>query len=282
MLNILCTTCIALIPTVNETYVFGDSVLDPISLQRPTMALQNQAAPKRKNKTNSTKNGRNSRYEYTSIGPAASMRNTRNLKSSVVAGPVQFESSDGSEPIGGSSISFNTSELWNTEPLLGVKVNHGQMLKRNHFFKVSVSLMQNGQRINGSGGNSNIKPIDMHTPWLGQLDYTWGRAFKVFGTMAYAGANVFAAGYNTNMDGWSRPDNYSPREKIFDYDFTIAQLSLPPRLRKRQVGVGMDFGAMLVSYKHTPNTWIGLEWNGTVGVSMRDTYITNSLMVVYR
>jgi hypothetical protein len=155
-------------------------------------------------------------------------------------------------------------------------------MKGNHFFKVSVSLMQNGQRVDSSGGNSDIAPIELHSPWLAQLDYTWGKAFKVFGTMAYAGANVFAAGYNTNMDGWSRPDNYSPREKILDYDFTVTQLSLPPRLRKRQLGVGMDFGAMLVSYKHTPNTWIGLEWNGTVGVSMRDTYITNSLMIVYR
>ena len=32
-------------------------------------------------------------------------------------------------------------------------------------------------------------------------------------------------------------------------------------------------GAMLVAYPYSKNIWMGVEWNGTVGVTPRDAYI---------
>ena len=96
---------------------------------------------------------------------------------------------------------------------------------------MSLSLLQSGQRITSNGGNEAILPIDMNSPWLGQLDYTWGRAFKAFGTVAYAGANIwhrpenYTPSYNTNMNGWHRPKNYTPRE-MREAHLSILRLSL--------------------------------------------------------
>ena len=283
MYALFCAVCINVhAPTISQfdLTTVPNGFNHPYGLEN-TDSYQNGSKQKKGVKQKQTSKGR-SNYRYTSIGPAVSMRNTHNLQSRVAAGPVEFDAADGASRLSGSDITLNTSELWNSGAIQGVKLNYGQVQKKKHFFKVSLSLLQGGQGITSNGGNEAILPIDMNSPWLGQLDYTWGRAFKAFGTMAYAGANISAASYNTNMSGWHRPENYTPREKVSDYPFTISELALPPRLRKRQVGIGVDIGAMLVSYNYSPNNWIGLEWNSTAGVFMRDAYVSTSLNLVYR
>ena len=96
--------------------------------------------------------------------------------------------------------------------------------------------------------------------------------------MACAGVNLSAASYTADIWGWHRPEDYQAPGSIQGFSREL-QIYIHTNLRKRQMGLGVDAGAMLVSYKYSPNKW---GWNGMEQwVFMKDAYVTNSLNLVF-
>lgn len=134
MYDLFCAVCINV--HFPATPLF-DQTIAPSGFNTPSGfpyadSYQNGAKQKKDPKQKQANKGRNN-YRHTSIGPAISIRNTRNLQSSVAAGPVEFDTADSSGRLSGSDTNLNTSELWNSVSIQGVKLNYGQVQKRKYF-----------------------------------------------------------------------------------------------------------------------------------------------------
>lgn len=292
MIDLLCTTCVTLLSPSFESFTLDVPTLHT-DITIPYAPDTYKKGPNDKNGSKGSNNQKSPHtmhktgmfgritYEYTSLGMLYSIRNTRNFNSKVVSGPVDFDLTSGDERISSTGMKFETTDVWNAVPLNGFKINYGRVMKKRYLSKVGVNLITSDLSMMSTGGNDLIEPITMDRPFLFQLDYTLGGAFKVLGAMAYAGVNLSGASYTVDIHGWHRPEDYKPPGSIQGVTKRLNRYVSTPILRTRQVGIGVDAGAMLVSYKYSPNKWLGLEWNGTAGVFMKDVYVTNSLNLVF-
>jgi hypothetical protein len=289
MIEFLCTTCFAVLPSSQDNIMldataFQTDITIPFAPDTYKKGPKNSKNSKNQKSPHSMhKKGMFGRitYEYTSLGFLYTVRNTRNFNSKVIAGPVDFDLASGEERISSTGLKFDTTDVWNTAPLDGFKINYGRVMKKRYLSKVGVSLITSDLSLQSTGGNDLIEPITMDSPFLFQLDYTLGGAFKVLGAMAYAGVNVSGASYTVDIHGWHRPEDYEAPESIQGVTRKLNRYVSTPLLRTRQLGIGVDAGAMLVSYKYSPNKWLGVEWNGTAGVFLKDVYVTNSINLVF-
>ena len=289
MIDLLCTTCFAVLPSVQTPITLDVSAMQT-DITLPYAPDTYKKGPNGKNGSKNQKSphtmhkqgmlGRIT-YEYTSLGFLYTIRNTRNFNSKLISGPVDFDPASGDERISSTGMKFDTTDVWNAAPLEGIKINYGRVMKKRYISKVGLSLITSDLSIQSTGGNDFIAPVTLDRPFLFQLDYTLGGAFKVLGAMAYAGVNLSGASYTVDIHGWHRPEDYEAPESIQGVTRKLSRYVSTPILRTRQVGIGVDAGAMLVSYKYSPNKWLGLEWNGTAGVFMKDAYVTNSLNLVF-
>ena len=220
-------------------------------------------------------------YRYTSIGFLQSMHSAHGMTQSV-SGAAEFTSTDGTEMISGSDLTFDTGDIWSGTPLPGFKITSATVYDNAYLLKLSLDLAQDEATYTITDRNDMIQPIRLSDPFLPQMNVSFSRAFKLLGAMAYAGVNTSLGSYIMDVQDYTRPETYKPKSDVKIFGKSYGRYSGTPMLKRRQVGVGLDMGAMLVAYPYSKDIWMGLEWNGTVGVTPRDAYMNNSIGLVMR
>jgi hypothetical protein len=218
-------------------------------------------------------------YRYTSIGFLQSMHSAHSMTQSV-SGAAEFTGADGTGMISGSDLTFDTGDIWSGTPLPGFKITSATVYDNAYLLKLSLDLAQDEATYTITDRNDMIQPIRLSDPFLPQMNVSFSRAFKVLGAMAYAGVNTSFGSYIMDVQDYTRPETYQPKSDVKIFGKSYGRYSGTPMLKRRQVGVGLDMGAMLVAYPYSKNIWMGVEWNGTVGVTPRDAYLNNSIGLV--
>ena len=218
-------------------------------------------------------------YRYTSIGFLQSMHSAHAMTQSVF-GAADFTSADGTGMVSGNDITFDTGDIWRETPLPGFKITTAAVYDNAYLLKISLDLGQDEATYTITDRNEMIEPILLVDPFLPQLNVSFSRAFKVLGAMTYAGVNTSLGSYTMDVQGYTRPETYKPKSDVKIFGKSYGRYSGTPKLKRRQVGLGLDMGAMLVAYPYSKDVWMGIEWNGTVGVTARDAYLNNSIGLV--
>lgn len=218
-------------------------------------------------------------YRYTSIGYMQSMHSAHAMTQEVY-GAAEFDSADGTGMISGKDLTFDTGDIWRETPLQGFKITSATVYDNAYLLKLSLDLTQNEVTYTITDRSDRIQPIRLSDPFQPQLNVSFSRAFKVLGSMTYAGVNTSFGSYTMDVQDYTRPETYQPKSDVKIFGKSYGRYSGTPTLKRRQVGVGLDMGAMLVAYPYSKDVWMGVEWNGTVGVTPRDAYVNNSLGLV--
>ena len=218
-------------------------------------------------------------YRYTSIGFMQSMHSAHAMTQEVY-GAAEFTSADGTGMVSGSDLTFDTGDIWRDTPLQGFKITSATVYDNAYLLKLSLDLTRDEVTYTITDRNDMIQPIRLSDPFQPQLNVSFSRAFKVLGAMAYAGVNTSLGSYIMDVQDYTRPETYQPKSDVKIFGKSYGRYSGTPSLKRRQVGVGLDMGAMLVAYPYSKDIWMGVEWNGTVGMTPRDAYVNNSIGLV--
>ena len=112
------------------------------------------------------------------------------------------------------------------------------------------------------------------------MNVSFSRAFKVLGAMAYAGVNTSFGSYILDIQDYTRPESYKPNGDVNIFGKSYGRYNGTPSIKRRQVGVGLDMGRCWLPTLTPKCVWMGIEWNGTIGVTPRDAYMSNSIGLV--
>jgi len=197
-----------------------------------------------------------------------------------VSGAAEFASADGTSMISGSDLTFDTGAIWRETPLQGFKITSATVYDNAYLLKLSLDLSKDEATYTIADRNEMIQPVRISDPFQPQLNVSFSRVFKVLGAMTYAGVNTSLGNYTMDIQDYTRPETYQPKSDVKIFGKSYGRYSGTPMLKRRQVGVGLDMGAMLVAYPYSKDVWMGIEWNGTVGVTPRDAYVSNSIGLV--